>query len=160
MATFKTFRDIEAWQLSRELAGKIWDLSHQGTFAKDFELRDHINKTAGSIMDNIAEGFGRGGNREFIQFLCISRGSAFELQSQLCRAFDRKHIPSAEFDAVILQAEKLSQKIHNLLTYLLKSAVKGHKFKEPAKPYSSPDDETPEHFEELLETYLAQIRSS
>lgn len=63
MATFKKFEDIEAWQQSRELSKKVWKLTCSGTFKDDFGLKQQINKSTGSVMDNIAEGFGRGGNK-------------------------------------------------------------------------------------------------
>lgn len=68
MATFQTFEDIEAWQRSRELTKSIYKITSQGTFARDFGLRDQIRKASVSIMSNIAEGFERSGTREFIRF--------------------------------------------------------------------------------------------
>ncbi|MEN0051892.1 MAG: four helix bundle protein, partial [Bacteroidota bacterium] len=82
MTTFKRFEEIEAWRLARELENKIWKCSNDGTFGKDYGLKNQINRSTGSVMDNIAEGFGRGGNKEFIQFLCISRASNDEVRSQ------------------------------------------------------------------------------
>jgi four helix bundle protein len=75
MATFKRFEDIESWQMARELCNLIYKYTTQGKFAIDFKLRDQINGSSGSIMDNIAEGFERGGNNEFVTFLRYSKGS-------------------------------------------------------------------------------------
>jgi len=69
------FEDLEIWQLSRDLVKKIIEISRVGLFSKDFELRDQIRASSGSIMDNIAEGFERNGRKEFIQFLSVSKGS-------------------------------------------------------------------------------------
>ena len=75
MATFKSFEDIEAWQLARVLAKDIFLVTKEKTFANDFKLINQMRSSSGSIMDNIAEGFERGGNREFIQFLSIDKWS-------------------------------------------------------------------------------------
>lgn len=77
---FKKIEEIEAWNKARGVAKLIWEVSSEGTFAKDFSLKDQINRAAGSVMDNIAEGFGRGGNKEFSSFLSIARGSAQEVK--------------------------------------------------------------------------------
>jgi four helix bundle protein len=86
MATIKKFEDIEAWQKARVLCQEIYRISREGQFAKDFALRNQICASSGSIMDNIAEGFERGGRKEFIQFLGIAKGSSGEVKSQLYRA--------------------------------------------------------------------------
>lgn len=86
MATIKSFEEIEAWQTARSLSKEIFGLTNFGSFSKDYGLRDQINRATGSIMDNIAEGFERGGSKEFIQFLAIAKGSAGEVRSQLHRA--------------------------------------------------------------------------
>src|SRR5690606_5076858 len=92
MATIKEIEDIHAWRKAREFAQKAYKISNQGTFARDFPLKDQLNRSSGSTMDNIAEGFGRGGNREFANFLSYARGSAEESKSQVYRAYDRKYI--------------------------------------------------------------------
>ena len=92
MATIKSFEEIEAWRKARVLSKEIFELTQKGSFSKDFSLRDQINRSSGSIMDNIAEGFERGGNTEFIQFLSIAKGSAGEVCSQIYRAHDRNHL--------------------------------------------------------------------
>ena len=89
---FSCIEEIKAWKLARQLAKEIWIDTQQGTFAKDWKLKDQINDAAGSIMDNIAEGYGRGGNKEFSNFLSMARGSAQEVKSQLDRAYDRQHL--------------------------------------------------------------------
>ncbi len=80
MATIQIFEDLKVWQKSRILSSEIFDLTTAGTFSKDFGLKDQINRSSGSIMDNIAEGFGRKGNAEFINFLTYSNGSAWRMQ--------------------------------------------------------------------------------
>ncbi len=87
-----------------------------------------MNNSSGSLMDNIAEGFGRGSRLEFVQFLSISKGSANELQSQLYRTFDRKYISKEKFDELYNLADKCCGKIHSFMSYLNKSDIKGQKF--------------------------------
>jgi four helix bundle protein len=129
MGTFKSFEEIEAWKRSRELSRRIYELTIRGTFAKDFELRNQINRAVGSIMDNIAEGFDRGGNREFIQALSIAKGSAGETRSQLYRALDRKHITAEEFDELSKETIQITRMVGSLISYLGKSLMKGPKFR-------------------------------
>src|SRR6476660_2583916 len=92
MATISRFEDLEIWQLARTQANELWQIYTVGVFAKDFELRNQINGSSGSVMDNIAEGFERSGNKEFSNFLLISKGSNGEVRSQLYRAYDRKYL--------------------------------------------------------------------
>jgi four helix bundle protein len=129
MATFKTFEEIEAWQRARLLSQKIFEPSNSGAFARDFALKDQINRASGSVMDNIAEGFERGGNREFIQALAISKGSTGEVRSQLYRALDRKYIGTQDFDALSLETVEIGKMIGSLMVYLARSEFKGSKFK-------------------------------
>ncbi|PSQ92571.1 MAG: four helix bundle protein, partial [Bacteroidetes bacterium SW_4_67_19] len=83
MATFHRFEDIESWQKARRLARRIYELTGNGDFARDFGLRDQIRRAAVSIMSNIAEGFERGSRREFARFLDIAKASAGEVRSPL-----------------------------------------------------------------------------
>lgn len=92
MATITKFEDLEVWKPAREQAKEIYKLTQTGSSVKDFELKGQINASAGSVMDNIAEGFERFTNKEFGQFLIISKGSNGEVRSQLYRAFDRQYI--------------------------------------------------------------------
>ena len=124
----KRFEDLEIWQLARELAKKVWELSNKGTFAKDFKLRGQINGAAGSVMDNIAEGFERNGAKEFIQFLYVSKGSAGEVRSQSIRAFDRGHITREKLKELYEDCINVSRKIMNFIKSLKESDNRGYKF--------------------------------
>lgn len=129
MATIERFEQIISWQEARELNKTVGKLIDSGRFKKSFRLINQIEGSAGSVMDNIAEGFERGGNKEFVQFLYISKGSCGELRSQLYRALDRAYIDQKEFDNISIHAMKISSLIQKLINYLIKSPVKGAKYK-------------------------------
>lgn len=130
MATIKKFEDLEVWQLAREVCTDVYKLTLKNSFSKDFELKDQINASSGSVMDNIAEGFDRDGSKEFRQFLSISKGSCGELKSQSYRALDRGHITLEEQKNLSEKAETLRIKIGNFITYLNNSDIKGRKYKQ------------------------------
>lgn len=129
MATIKRFEDIKAWQLARELCKTIHGFTLRSSFSRDYRLIGQIKGSSGSIMDNIAEGFERNGNREFIQFLSISKGSSGETRSQLYRAIDNEYITKEEFDATFQKVEEVSKLICGFMEYLNQSDIKGIKFK-------------------------------
>ncbi len=122
------FEDLEIWQESRDLCKFIFTLTERDPFKKDFKLKDQIHSSSGSVMDNIAEGFERDGNKEFIQFLTISKGSCGETRSQSYRAFDYQYINQDALDDLISRTTQLSKKISSLISYLKKSDFKGSKF--------------------------------
>jgi four helix bundle protein len=129
MATYKKFEDLDIWQRARKLSREIYFTTTEGTFAKDYPLRDQINRASGSAMDNVAEGFGRDGKQEFIQFLSYSKSSVDEVQSQLYRALDRHHIRQETFDVLYDQAQIIKNMIGGFMQYLKKSEIKGIKYK-------------------------------
>ena len=129
MATIERFEQIISWKEARILNKNHGQLIDDGRFKRSFRLINQIEGSAGSIMDNIAEGFERGGNKEFIQFLYIAKGSCGELRSQLYRAVDRNYITEKEFDEYSLQAMKISSLIQKLISYLENSTEKGIKYK-------------------------------
>lgn len=128
MATINDFEDIEIWQLGREICQLVWNLFETTSLGKDYELRNQMNRSSGSIMDNISEGFERNGRREFINFLSYSKGSCGELRSQLYRALDRNHISKEEFEQLKDKTIIESKKIGAFMSYLVKSDIKGSKF--------------------------------
>jgi four helix bundle protein len=134
MATIQRFEDLEVWKLARELALDIYKTTLKGTFANDNDLKWQIRKSSGSVMDNIAEVFERDGNKEFIQFLSISKGSVGEARSQLYRALDRKHLTQEEFDELFKKVIHLSKKISTFINYLKSNELKGLKFKRDTQP--------------------------
>jgi four helix bundle protein len=130
MATILRFEDLEIWQLARGLAKEIFILSKIGMLSKDFALKDQMNRSVGSIMDNIAEGFGRSSRLEFIQFLSIAAGSAAELQSQIYRCYDKEYMDEASFNDLAEKTNAVYKKINGFIKYLNTSIIKGAKFKE------------------------------
>ena len=129
MATFKKFEDIEAWQLAREISKDIFMFTEREKFYKDFRLRDQARGSVGSMMDNIAEGMGRGGNYEFILFLSYGLGSGNELKSQCYRAMDYNYITQEEFQTSYEKMNRYSKMVAGLISYLNKTDIKGEKFK-------------------------------
>lgn len=129
MATIQSFEDLKVWLKSRILCTEVFDLITTGRFAKDFALVDQINKSSGSVMDNIAEGLGRMGNKEFINFLTYTYGSALECKSQLYRAFDRKYISVEKSEELFALIEEIKKMTNALISYLGNSDLKGQKFK-------------------------------
>ena len=129
MATIKRFEDIESWKLSRELSFRVGKHIDEGKFKRSYRLIHQIEGSSGSIMDNIAEGFERSGNREFVQFLYIAKGSCGEFRSQLYRALDRKYINQQEFEELYTIAVEIIVMIQKLIDYLEQSELKGTKYK-------------------------------
>ncbi|MCL5611323.1 MAG: four helix bundle protein [Chloroflexi bacterium] len=96
MTTIKNFEDLQAWQKARELATNIYELTRKEKFSRDYGLRDQIQRAAGSVMHNIAEGFESGSDPEFARFLKMARRSAGEVQSELYLAVDCQYITQDE----------------------------------------------------------------
>lgn len=129
MATIRRFEDLDVWQLARELNIKITPLLDRLSEAKNYDLKSQLDRSAGSVMDNISEGFERDGNREFIQFLAISKGSLGEVRSQLYRALDRNFIEKEKHDGLQEECLLLAGKLGKFISYLNNSEIRGNKFK-------------------------------
>src|SRR5438128_1109264 len=129
MATIEKFEDIEAWQNAREITRLIYRVSSDGKFAKDFALVNQIRRSAVSILSNIAEGFERNGDKEFIQFLTIAKGSCGEVRAQLYVAFDQKYLEETEFLEIRSKLVDTSRMMSGLINYLKQSDLKGSKFR-------------------------------
>jgi len=122
------FEDLKIWQEARELSKRIFEITSISPFSSDFKFRDQIRASSGSVMDNIAEGFERDGNKEFVQFLSMAKGSCGEIRSQSYRAFDYQYINQEILDELISRTIQLSKKISSLMAYLKKSEFRGSKF--------------------------------
>ncbi|MDD4149676.1 MAG: four helix bundle protein [Bacteroidales bacterium] len=128
MTKITRFEDLKIWQAARGVCCKVFILTNKTDFSKDFSLKDQIRRSSGSVMDNIAEGFGRSGNKEFKNFLSISKGSLQEVKSQLYRAIDFKYISTDEFENLYLECDTLAAGIGKLMQYIKESKFKGTKF--------------------------------
>lgn len=128
MARFERFEDIEAWKKARALSRLIYSVSSQGGFDRDKGLKDQMRRAAVSVSSHIAEGFERGGNKEFLQFLSVARASAGELRSQIYIALDAGYINEAQFKDLHCLALETSNLIGELVRYLRQSQITGRKY--------------------------------
>ncbi|MBV9215859.1 MAG: four helix bundle protein [Acidobacteria bacterium] len=127
--TISRFEDIEAWKKSRDVTKDVYEFTKLDGFNKDFALRDQIRRAVISIMSNIAEGFERGGDKEFVQFLSVAKGSCGEARAQLYVAFDQAYISHDEFSVTVEKLTEIGRMISGLMKYLKQSTLKGNKFK-------------------------------
>lgn len=118
MARIERFEDIEAWQDARNLVKQIYQISSDAPFARDFGLRDQIRRAAVSTMSNIAEGFERGGNKEFIHFLYMAKASVGEVRSQLYTAVDLGYLEQNRGSEIMRAAQSVSRQIAGFIKYL------------------------------------------
>ena len=126
--TFKTFEDIDAWKKARELTRSVYGATAKGAFALDYALRDQIRRACVSVMSNVAEGHGRGGTREFLQFLSMAIGSANEVSSQLYVALDQGYIDDRQFRQLTGLAQECANPVGGLARYLRTTELKGCKY--------------------------------
>ncbi len=128
MATVNRLEDLKAWQKARLLSSAIHQTTRDKTYQDDYDLKRQIRRSGGSVMDNVAEGFGRGSRGEFVQFLGIARGSLIEVKSQLYRSLDNQYITQITFDTLYEQSDEVGRIIDSLLTYLNNSDNKGRRY--------------------------------
>ena len=112
------FEDLECWQQARKIVNRVYSVCSADGFGRDFSLMDQVKRAAISIMANIAEGFSRKGNKEFVQFLFIAKSSASELQSHLYIALDQGYIAKPKFDELHEEVDKVERQISNFIKYL------------------------------------------
>jgi len=129
MNKIERFEDIVAWQKARVLTREIYASTRAGPFTKDFGLSGQIQRASVSSMANIAEGFERGGDKEFGQFLSNSKGSCGEVKSHFYVALDQNYISATSFDQLYAKADEVSRLVGGFMTYLRTSHVGGHKYK-------------------------------
>ncbi|RME78927.1 MAG: four helix bundle protein [Chloroflexi bacterium] len=118
MGRIERFEDIQAWKKARYLTRKIYSVTGDSRFSRDFGLRDQLRRAATSIMLNIAEGYARKTGKEFVRYLYIARASAAEVQSALYVAIDQAYITEEEFNALYHEAEEVSKMITGFIKYL------------------------------------------
>ena len=124
----KRFEDLEVWQEARELCKVVYEITSTEPFSHDYKFRDQIRASAGSAMDNISEGFNRGGNKEFYQFLSVTLGSIGEVRSQSYRASDVGYINEEKLNDLLRRTDVLGRKTYNLMQHLKNSDIKGRKY--------------------------------
>jgi four helix bundle protein len=125
----QNFEDLNVWQRARELVKLIYELTKEKIFSRDYSLVDQIRRSSISVLSNVAEGFERGSNKEFIQFLYIAKGSCGEVRSQLYVALDQRYISEEDFSKCKEFCMKISGMIGNLINYLKTSNIRGAKHK-------------------------------
>lgn len=118
VAKIKRFEELDVWQVARSVVNAVYSVSSDRAFSRDYVLRDQIRRAAISIPSNIAEGFSRHSNKEFIRFLFIAKASAAEVQSQLYTALDQEYISQEEFDGIYGQVDIAARQISRFITYL------------------------------------------
>jgi four helix bundle protein len=118
MATVERFEDLDVWQNARKLTNRIYKHTRQDPFAKDFGLRDQIQRAAVSVMSNIAEGFESRTQSVFVDYLGHARGSAGEVRAQLYVALDQGYISESEFESSHQLVETISRQLFRLIEYL------------------------------------------
>jgi four helix bundle protein len=120
----KGFEDLEIWREGRKLAVMIYGFTSKGKFAKDFGLKEQIQRAAVSVASNIAEGFERKTNKDFVKFLYYAKGSTGEIRTQLHIARDLGYLLDGDFYEMYIRTQVLSAKIGKLISYLTYSALK------------------------------------
>lgn len=130
MAVVRDFEELAIFQKARELSKKIYPITQRGEFKYDTRFVQQIRAAVGSIMDNIAEGFERTGNKEFLNFLYIAKGSCGEVRSQLIRANDLGYMTKEEYEELYTECRKLSAGIMNFIKEIRTSEYAGAKYKE------------------------------
>ena len=131
MVRVEQFEDLEVWKLARKLTGKIYSLSCVGAFAKDFGFRDQMCRAAISIVSNIAEGFERRSNGQFMQFLHIANGSAGEVRAQLYIALDLGYISQKQFQDVFDDIVRIGKMLTSLTRHLRTAHPPSSKLQQP-----------------------------
>jgi len=134
MPTIQRFEDVIAWQKARKLTQAIYSATKQPSFNRDYGLKDQIRRAVVSVMANVAEGFERSGDREFIQFLSIAKGSCGEARSHLYVALDEGYLESSQFNALLNLALETSRTIDGFMAYLRNSSARGRKFSSGLDP--------------------------
>ncbi|HZE64372.1 MAG TPA: four helix bundle protein [Pyrinomonadaceae bacterium] len=123
------FEDLESWKKARKLTNGVYETTAAGSFTRDFGLKDQIRRASISILSNIAEGFERGGDKEFLQFLAIAKGSCGEVRAQLYIALDQGYLSQELFERLFNNADEIGRMISGLMKYLSKSELKGSKYR-------------------------------
>ncbi len=128
MSGIKRFEEINAWKKARDLVKAVYEASSQSAFSKDYALKDQIRRSAISTVSNIAEGFERDGNKEFVSFLSVAKSSSGEVRTQLYIARDLGYLSDDKFSDLIELSEETSRLISGFMKYLKSVNMVGRKF--------------------------------
>jgi four helix bundle protein len=131
MSKLGKFEDLTIFQMARDLCKEVYAITKESEFHKDSRFVQQIHAAAGSVMDNIAEGFERDGNKEFINFLYIAKGSCGEVRSQIIRASDVGFIDKETAKKLYNESLNLSKAISKFITSIKRSSITGLKNKIP-----------------------------
>ena len=115
--------------MARKATKEVYEISSREQFSRDFALVNQMRRASISILSNIAEGFERGGDKEFLQFLSIAKGSCGEVRAQLYVALDQNYIDDEKFKQISEELSETSRIISGLMKYLQQSKLRGSKFK-------------------------------
>ena len=129
MATVKNFESLDVWTQSRVLTNRVYEMTRLSGFRNEFSLKDQLKRAAVSVMSNIAEGYERNNNKEFVYFLSMAKGSCGEIQSLLYVSLDQKFITSEHFDDLYNKVSDISKMIYGLINYLKNSDIRGLRYK-------------------------------
>jgi four helix bundle protein len=124
MPKIEKFEDIGVWKIARELVNDVYKITQTVPFSRDWGLKDQLQRASVSIMSNIAEGYERGSNKEFIRFLFIAKASAGEVRSLSYVAYDQKYLDEKVFSNLSSKASVISRQIKGFIVYLQKSNIK------------------------------------
>jgi four helix bundle protein len=128
MKNIKSFEDLEVWKISKEFTLDIYKITGKKEFNHDYSLRDQLRRASVSIISNIAEGYERNGNKEMVQFLIISKGSAGEIRAQLIIAFELNYLSQSEFEELKDKIFNISKQLSGFIKYIKQSELKGSKY--------------------------------
>ena len=131
MEKVRRFEDLEVFQKARELCKAVYLVTNNEPFKGDLRFVQQIRAAAGSVMDNIAEGFERNGNKEFVNFLYIAKGSCGEVRSQIIRASDMGFVDANTAKTMYGECLSVSRLLNSLIIVIKSSRYKGTKFQEP-----------------------------
>ena len=123
------FEDIKAWQKARHLVNEVYNLTKGKAFSQDHALKSQTRRAAISTAANIAEGFERDGNKEFLNFLSLAKASSSEVRSHLYLALDQGYISTDDFTRLSEMTAEIGRMIGGLMKYLRTCEIRGNKFK-------------------------------
>ena len=129
MATISSFEDMKVWQDARALVSDVYRITESERLKADYGLKDQLRRSSVSVMANIAEGFERNGNKEFLQYLSNAKGLVGELRSHLYVASDVGAVDHVQFEKILGELVSISKQLSGLMRYLQRSSHKGSKYK-------------------------------